>query len=239
MLILGIETSTQHSSVCLARRDAVIASAGLGLPQRHGEFVAPAIAFCFEQAGVTAADVTGIAVGTGPGLFTGLRVGLATARAFASARRLPVVGLSGLDALAFRQRHARRLICAAIDARRNELFWAFYRSAPGGVFRATELRVGSPGKLAGEIEGAAEECLAVGDGAMRYADELRSVGATVAGMEAAWPEASDLAELAIPRFIREDTQLPSELTPIYLRTADARIGWEMRGRLRGGQAATA
>jgi tRNA threonylcarbamoyladenosine biosynthesis protein TsaB len=239
VLILGIETSTRHSSVCLARDDGVVASANLGAGRRHGEFVTPAIEFCLRQSGLEVSDIAGVAVGTGPGLYTGLRVGMATARGFAAALRLPVVGLSGLDVLAFQVRQVRRLICAAIDARRGEVFWAFYRSAPGGVQRATDLRVGSPETLAGEIEGTGEECLVVGDAALRYRGLLAAVDAQLGGTGTAWPQAIHLTELAIPRFVREETHRPEEMEPIYLRVADARTGWETRGRLRGGQEAGA
>lgn len=232
MLILAIESSTPRSSVALADQDGVIASAGLGIGQRHGEFLAPAIDFCLTHAGADVEDVTGVAVGTGPGLYTGLRVGIAIAQSIAAARSLPMVGLSGLDLLAFRHRHSRRLICAAIDARRKELFWAFYRCAPGGVQRQTELRLGSPDKLVAEIEGTGEEVLLVGDGAARYRD--RFLDASIGGIEVARPDAGELAELALPRFVREETQRPGAIAPIYLRQADARIGWETRGRLQGG-----
>lgn len=234
MLILSIETSTPRSSVALAEQDRVVAGASLNRSQRHSEFVAPAIDFCLRQAGAQVGDVTGVTVGIGPGLFTGLRVGIAVARGFASARRLPIVGLSGLDVLAFRMRHARRLVCAAVDARRGEIFWAFYRCSPGGVQRATEPRSGTAQKLAAEIEGSGEECLVIGDGATRYRDIFASTEATIVGP--AWPDAGMLAELAAPRFEREETQRPEEIQPLYLRHADARIGWEVRGRMRGGTA---
>lgn len=236
MLVLGLETSTQRSSVALVDEGGVVASVSLGVPRRHGEFVAPAIRFCLDQAGVQLDGVHGVAVGLGPGLYTGLRVGIATAQSLAAARQLPVVGLSGLDVLAFRERYVRRLICAALDARRGELFWAFYRSAPGGVQRLGEIELGTADRLAAEIEEQAEECLIVGDGGLGAAEQLRAVGAEVAGPDNAWPEASELAELAVPRFIREETQTAIELQPIYLRQADARIGWQERGRLRGGEA---
>lgn len=236
MLVLGLETSTQRSSVALVDEGGVVASVSLGVPRRHGEFVAPAIRFCLDQAGVQLDGVHGVAVGLGPGLYTGLRVGIATAQSLAAARHLPVVGLSGLDVLAFRERYVRRLICAALDARRGELFWAFYRSAPGGVQRLGEIELGTADRLAAEIEEQAEECLIVGDGGLGAAEQLRAVGAEVAGPDNAWPDASELAELAVPRFIREETQTAIELQPIYLRQADARIGWQERGRLRGGEA---
>lgn len=234
MLILGIETSTPRSSVALADRDAVLASASLGVAQRHGEFLAPAIRFCLEQAGVPAGDVTGVAVGVGPGLFTGLRVGIATAQTFAAARGVPTVGLSGLDVLAFRARHVQRLVCAAVDARRGEVFWAFYRAAPGGMQQVDEPQVGAPDTLAGELEASGEDCLLVGDAGLRYREVLEGAGAEVAGDASAWPDATDLARLAVPRFVREETGQPQQLQPLYLRRADAKIGWQERGRMHGG-----
>lgn len=231
MLILAIETSTPHSSVALMGPDGAVATASLGVPQRHGEFLAPALQFCLEQAGRTVEDVTGVAVGLGPGLYTGLRVGIATAASFASARGLPTVGLSGLDVLAFEERHTRRLVCSAIDARRGEVFWAFYRPSPGGVQRESGPEVGDIEALAADIDRTGEEVLIIGNGVSR--DDLPS-DAHVTEVVRAWPDAQHLAALALPRFEREETVRPAELRPIYLRQADAKIGWAQRGRMRGG-----
>lgn len=234
MLILGLETSTSQSSVAIVDQDHVVASAALGVPRRHGEFLAPAVRFCLDQAGIGAERITGVAVGLGPGLFTGLRVGIAMAQTFAAANHLPVVGMSSLDVLAFQARYVPRTICAVIDARRKELYWALYRSSPGGVQREGPLRLGTADQLAAELESLGEDCLVVGDGALAYREHLEDVDAILAGPDRAWPDAAVLAELAVPRFIREETQSPTDLQPIYLRQADAQIGWEQRGRLRGG-----
>jgi tRNA threonylcarbamoyladenosine biosynthesis protein TsaB len=235
MLVLAIETSTARSSVALVEADRVVASAGLGVARRHGEFLGPAIRFCLEQSGLGVDRISGVAVGIGPGLFTGLRVGIATAQTFAAARGLPVVGLSGLDVLAFQVRSTSRLICATIDARRGELFWAFYRHAPGGVQREGELRLGTIDALIADLGATGEEILVVGDGALTYRPHLEHLTELhLSGPETAWPDAAQLAALALPRFLREETGRPTDLVPIYLRETDARIGWEQRGRLRGG-----
>lgn len=237
MLLLAVETSTAHSSVALVAHDGVVANAGLGVPQRHGEFVAPAIDFCLRQAGRTVGDVTGVAVGLGPGLYTGLRVGIATAQTFAMARNLPMVGLCGLDVLAFQARHVRRPVVATLDARRGEVFWALYRPAPGGVQRDGDLRVSRPDELSAELESLGEECLVIGDGAVRYHEELAGMHLVDVSVDGrTHPEATDLGTLAVPRFVREETQRPGTLQPLYLRHADAKIGWQQRGRLRGGGA---
>lgn len=234
MLVLGIETSTARSSVALVDGENVVASASLGVDRRHGEFVAPAIDFCLRQAGATPERLTGVAVGLGPGLYTGLRVGIVTAQTMAMACHLPAVGLSGLDVLAFQARHTSRPICAIIDAKRRELFWAFYRSSPGGIQRLGDLQVGSLATLEADISALGEDVLAVGEGALAHRDQLEALDAKVSGPEHGWPDAAVLAELAVPRFVREETQPPGELQPIYLRGADAKIGWATRGRLHGG-----
>lgn len=233
MTLLAIESSTARSSVALLDAGRPLAAASLGLPRRHGEFLAPAIAFCCEQAGVEPDRIGGVAVGVGPGLYTGLRVGIATAQTFAGALHLPVLGVSGLDVLAFGARYTRNLICAVIDARRGELFWALYRPSPGGVQRIGELRLGPPDHLVAELESTGERCTVVGDTDLSERDALARV-ADVASPSA--PDAVDLGMLAYPRFEREETGRPEDLRPIYLRTADATIGWEARGRLQGGEA---
>lgn len=229
MLLLAIETSTARSSVALVDRDRVLATATLGLGRRHGEFVAPAITFCLAQAGRRVEDVTGVAVGLGPGLYTGLRVGVVTASVFAAARDLPCVGLTCTDVLAFRARHTRRLVCVAIDARRGEVYSALYRATPGGSQCVRALEVGAPERLAEELRATGEDALVVGDATERHGDVL-APAAALAGPELGRLVASDLGTLARDRFLREATVRASELEPVYLREADAQIGWQQLRR---------
>lgn len=236
MLLLAIETSTPRSSVALVDRDGPLATATLGVPRRHGEFLGPAVAFCLQQAGREAAAVTGVVVGLGPGLYTGLRVGIAFGQAFAQARRLPVVGLSGLDVLAFTMRHSPRPIFAAIDARRSQVFWARYDRVPGGVQRDGDLHVGSPDELIGDIMSVGRDVLVVGNGVETHHERYQQAGLDLDDVSERLPLAEDLAALALPRFVREETSRPGELRPVYLRRADAKIGWETRGRMQGGAA---
>lgn len=240
MLLLGIETSTTHASVALAHEGGLLATAQLGRSGAHGSFVAPAIEFCRHHAQVTGDELTGVAVSLGPGRFTGMRVGIATAQMLAHSRGLPVVGLSSLDLVAFTARYAERPVCAVVDARRGELAWAFYRAAAGDIQRRTDVRLGPPDRLAGEIESGGEAeagahpVLALGDGALAHRALLAAAGAEVGDAVAGQPSAAALVALARPRFEREDTQRPEDLLPIYLRRPDARIAWSGRGALFGG-----
>jgi tRNA threonylcarbamoyladenosine biosynthesis protein TsaB len=240
VIVLGIETSTATSSVCIGDESGTLAAAELTLPAKHAEFLLPAIRFCLDQAGLGIDDVSGVAVGLGPGLYTGMRVGLATAQSFAHARSLPCVGHASLDLMAYAVRWVRadRIVCPVVDARRGELFWAMYRPAIDGVQRVTEFRVGPPERLGGEIEALAEDVLCVGGGALVHHGLLEAAGASVGSVGTAHPDARHLVELAHARFVREETQRPEDLRPIYLRKPDARINWQGRGALHGGRGQT-
>ncbi|TPW10710.1 MAG: peptidase M22 family protein, partial [Acidimicrobiaceae bacterium] len=132
MLILGIETATEQVSVAIGGHEGVLGMFEVCRGRRHAETLTPAIEFVCRQAEIELAEISVIAVDVGPGLFTGMRVGLAAGKAFAQALRVPMIGMSSLDLLAFPLRHSVRTVAAAIDARKGELFFAFYRPVQGG-----------------------------------------------------------------------------------------------------------
>lgn len=229
MLILGIETSTPVSSVALGTEQGTVATMSLSRGRGHAEFLIPAIEHIADQAGVSMRSLAGVAVGVGPGLFTGMRVGMATAKSLAQALRIPIVGTPSLDLLAYGVRYSPRLICAAVDARRGEVFSAFYRQVPGGVQRVSEYVAWPPDRLAGEVQARSGEVLYVGNGALLYRDRLPHARAEFASAAQAYPSAKALVELALPRFMREDFDPLLELEPLYVRKTDAEISWERRG----------
>ena len=127
MLLLGIDTATRRVGVVLADEHGMLGRVELGGPSaagppRHAETLAPAIKWCMEQCNVEPAQLSAVAVGIGPGMFTGLRVGVTTAKVLAQSLRIPVIPVPSLDLLAYPLRHARGLVVATIDARRHELY---------------------------------------------------------------------------------------------------------------------
>jgi len=130
MLILGIESASDQCGCALAAEDGILAEARLALPRRHAEALAPQMRFVCEQAGIALADIEAVAVDHGPGLFTGLRAGLATAKATAAALEIGVVPVGSLEALAFGAAAVAQpgeTVLSVLDARRGEVFWAWYR----------------------------------------------------------------------------------------------------------------
>ena len=230
MIVLGIETATPQSSVAFGTGTEILGALSVSAGRGHQEVLAPAIERLVEWTGVELSTIGGVAVGTGPGLFTGLRVGVETAKTLSQVLMVPILGLPSLDALAFGVRHARRLIAAVIDARRKEVFYALYRPAPGGVTRESDYRVASPEHLAADLQARGEEVLLVGNGAILYRKHLEELGKGVdfASPALASPHASALVELSVPRFQREDFERPYDVVPLYLRKSDAEIAWDHR-----------
>lgn len=236
MLVLGIETSTPQASVAIGSEQGIVASALVARGASYNEFLLPAIRFCLDQSGLGYRNLGGIAVGLGPGLFSGMRVGIATAKALAQTLSVPIVGMASLDLVAYEVRHTNKTICAVLDARRQEVFHAFYRSSPGGVQRMTEYRVERPTRLAIGIESRPEDVLLVGNGALLYREAFEDLGpvAEIASMARAFPTALGLVELALARMFREDFDSLFNLKPLYLRHSAKPIQWE---RIRGSRSA--
>jgi tRNA threonylcarbamoyladenosine biosynthesis protein TsaB len=226
VIILGIETATNQVGCALGGYEGVLASFHATRGRRHAETLAPAIEFVCKQARIEMKEISAVAVDVGPGLFTGMRVGVATGKAMAHALRVPMIGLSSLDLLAFPVRHTGRLIAAVVDARKGEVFTALYRQVPGGVQRLSQCRVSTPRELASELMARGEDCLVVGDGGLRYREVFETVGGVEVGdLGFAYPSAAALVELAHPRAIREEFVQPWELELLYLRKSDAEINW--------------
>ena len=229
MLILGIESAGSQVGCAIGGHEGVLASAHAGKGRRHAENLAPQIDFVRRQAGIELGDLGAVAVDVGPGLFTGLRVGIATAVAISHALGVPMIPITSPDLMAFPARWSSRLIVTALDARRGELFTALFRKVPGGIQRVREVNVCTPDDLAAELEVADEPALLVGDGALRYADtfhDIRRIEMAEQGL--AQPSARSLVQLAHARAMREEFVQPWEVEPVYLRKPDAEINWSTR-----------
>ena len=233
MAVLAIETSTPQTSIAIGTRQGLLASQLVSGARAHSELLVPAVRHLLDLSELTPDRLSGVAVGRGPGLFTGLRVGISTARALAQVLRIPIVGIGSLDVLAFSVRHTQYRIGAVSDAKRGEVFYAFYRPVPGGLARESDYLVGGLDRLSADLDATGEQTLLVGGGALGYRRELEDAATPVefASASTAFPHAEELVELAIPRFEREETQRPEEVRPEYVRKSDAEINWSRAGRV--------
>ncbi len=239
MRILGFDTATPATAVALLDDEAGIQLERRDDPPpdvrpRHATKLMPLIAELLERGSTSWAEIDRIAVGIGPGTFTGLRIGIATARALGQARQIPLIGVSTLESLALGARDLDdrpRVVVAVIDARRGEAFaasWLPEDLGERGAPRLTEPRALTPEALGEVIAGLGPHTLAVGEGAVKFREVLERSGALI-------PEDdSDLHRVTAVNHCRlarnRLDSAPDEIRPEYLRLPDAEISRRARNR---------
>jgi tRNA threonylcarbamoyladenosine biosynthesis protein TsaB len=226
-LILSLDTSTPCSSVALTagtrKNGEVVATLSLTGKVTHSRRLLSAIDWIMQESGVNWPDICGIGVSLGPGSFTGLRIGMATAKGLAAAAGKVLLGVSTLDSLAAKCL-TERLVCSLLDARKKEVYAAFYRCNKEGLTeRVSEPIVLTPAAL---TEAISEPVLFVGDGARVYGDLLRSMfkgKGQIAPAGLHEPSAASLGMLAGELLENGHLLDLAEGVPIYVRSSDAEL----------------
>lgn len=225
MKLLAIETSTPGSSVAVVENRRTLAAASRIDPLGHAGFLVPAIDFCFDQVGWSPIDLDAVVVDIGPGLYTGIRVGLATAQGLAAAFGIPVIPAVSVDALALEAKTGHRMIWSLVDARRGEFAVARYRPVPGGVMRDSATELMEPEELRAALESTADDSLVVGDSAGLPEGLFRGMH-HVKTAKPRYPYAVALAEIGAGKYERDEFPSPEDIRPLYLREPDVTINWE-------------
>lgn len=216
MNLLAIETSTEACSVALVHGEEVIARSELA-PRRHAELALPMADALLAEAGLGKHALDAIAVGRGPGAFTGVRLGVALAQGMALALDRPVLPISSLAALALEAPEDAATILAVIDARMGEIYAACYRrDDAGGLLALDEERVCRPEAL---LLPDAPAWHVVGSGWSTYADVLRGrlTGTLRHAAGDRYPQARHVAELAVRDYRAGRAVPPEQALPVYLR----------------------
>jgi tRNA threonylcarbamoyladenosine biosynthesis protein TsaB len=231
--ILAFDTSSQITAVAVCEGSRVLAVDSDDTPSdaRHAELIFPKLRRCLAQAGLTLQEIDLIAVGVGPGSFTGLRVGVATAKGLGLALHKPVLPVSSLEALAASARAhiAHGWIAACVDAYKGELFAALYRSSEHGLSQTIAPFHAAPGLVAEQLAAMSgtEPVALVGAGVFRYPELLAGLPARIQPLEAraqfAAPPAEAIAALAHAAYQRGDVVDLAGVLPVYLRDCDAQL----------------
>lgn len=224
VILLGIDTSTSCGSIALVDEQRVLAEWNLTHAKTHCERLLPGLARVLEAADTPLARVDLIAVAVGPGSFTGLRIGLATAKALALGTGKPMVGIPTLDVLAENIAASPLVVCPTLDARKGEVFAALYRKpCPGSSERMSPYLSLTPEHLVEEIQ---EPALLLGDGALLYRERLQNRARhplLLAPLECHAPRASVLCRLGMHKYRTEGATDPAEIRALYVRPSDAEI----------------
>ena len=227
MKVLGIDTSTSCESVGLIDDGEVISDYLLNLPVTHSERLLGAVEFVLREARCSIENIDGWAIALGPGSFTGLRIGVSTVKGLAFATGKPVAGVSVLDVLASQIAPTPHLICPILDARKKEIYTAFYRYEEGSFLkRQSDYQAIRPEDLVKKIT---EPTIFLGDGVKTYRDFLLNSLPS----SAIFPPAplhvshgSVVAKLGFELLRKGEHLNLSTFSPLYIRPSEAEMKWQ-------------
>jgi len=226
MKVLGIDTSTSCGAVGLIDGGEVLSDTLLNIPVTHSERLLGAIEFVLGEARCPIGDVDGWAISLGPGSFTGLRIGVSTVKGLAFATGKPVAGVSTLDALACQVSPTSYLICPILDARKKEVYTAFYRYGEGNILeRQSDDQALRPEDLVKKIK---EQTIFLGDGVRTYREFLLHSLPSLATFPSALvhvPHGSVVAKLGFELLKKGEHLNVSTFSPIYVRPSEAEVRW--------------
>lgn len=223
-VILAIENSGLCGSVALLSPSHCIGEHSLLSKLTHSKRLLASIQQLLRETDTDWDNIDAIAVCLGPGSFTGLRIGLSTVKGLAMATGIPLIGVSSLDALACQFSFVSIGVCPILDARKNEVYAAFYQTGQNELMKRTsDYLVLSPEKLIEHID---SPTLFVGDGIEVYGDLLRTeLGekALFAPAQLYFSRAASIGFLALPLWKKQEFLDPATAVPVYVRASDAEI----------------
>lgn len=226
MRVLAVDTTSAYGSIALLRGRLLEGARGLALPRpRHAERLLPAIDSLLGELELGAGDLDGLAVAIGPGSFTGLRIGIATVEGLALSAGLPAVGVSSLEAAAFRYRHRDGILVAMLEAYRDEVYAQGFRSDGITVRPVIEPVCEPPGDFLGRLS--EPPALVAGTGAERYRSLVLDRFPRALLGEASFFAAEEIARLGAARIAAGERAELGGLDALYVRPSEAE-----RNRLR-------
>ena len=227
MKILALETATLAGSVALVD-DALglVGEVRINVAVAHAERLMPSITWLLDSSTTAVNDIDAIAVSIGPGSFTGLRIGLSTAKGFAFSLNRPIVPVPTLEAFARTIPFSRHPLCPMLDARKGEVYAGLYQWEGDRCAVVMPERAVSPADL---LKGITETVVFMGEGAVIYRDEILSAmegRALFAPPSKMSPSASSVGELALEKLREGFSADPAGLIPRYIRKSEAEVRWK-------------
>ena len=223
MLILALESSAKAASAALCRDGVLIAQSQQCSGLTHSCTLLPMAEQMLKDTNIALSDVDAIAVARGPGSFTGIRIGVSTAKGLAWGAQKPAIGVSTLEAMAQNAAHIDGLIVGAMDARRSQIYNAVFEAKGGELTRLTPDRAISLEELCAQLQGKQQPITVLGDGGVlcyRYLEE-HGVKCSLAPSMLLYQSAVGVGLVAERAYARGEAVSAQELLPVYLRPAQA------------------
>lgn len=234
MLVMGIDTSSDIGAVGLCNENGIIGEINIHLFHRHSEELLTNIDFLLNQSGYTIGEIEGLSVTIGPGSFTGLRIGLSTVKAFAQVFKIPVLGVSTLDLLAYNTTIDKSWLVPAIDARHRRVYTALYRNRQCDIRSSKRWpdRAMTVDDLLKELQDNDPDGVyyIIGDGSLAYREQFEKSPLDIKFVPAGFniPRGGFLAEIGRFYIQKGVSDNYIELKPNYLKKPQAEINWQKR-----------
>ncbi len=230
MPILALETSTLVSSVAVATADTLLAEITIQTKKTHSELLMPHIAKIIDMAGVNKADIKAIAVSIGPGSFTGLRIGLATAKALSYAMNIPIIGVPTLAALAYGCLAPAVMLAPMLDAQKGNVYQALFEWQAGELKEIMVPTVMAIEQVLEKLTQYQKPVILMGEAAVlhRTAIEQAGNGLVLAAPHLIIQRAGSVAGLGHKMFKQGIQHNTMSLEPLYIRRSEAEVLWEQR-----------
>lgn len=221
MLLLSVDSSASPASVCLCEDGRIIADYYLNTGFTHSQTLMAMVDSVLKISGKHADEIDVCAVNNGPGSFTGVRIGVSAVKGMAYASDKPCIAVSTLESMAYNYLTADSIVCACMDARRNQVYSALFRINGGSVIRICDDRAISVEALLDELAAYGEKILLAGDGAELVFKASNSEHIFIAPPNNRFQRASSTAMAAFEKYNRGETVSAASLMPSYLRLSQA------------------
>ncbi|KGF12486.1 MAG: tRNA (adenosine(37)-N6)-threonylcarbamoyltransferase complex dimerization subunit type 1 TsaB [Negativicoccus succinicivorans] len=229
---LALDTSGITSNVAVGTAEKVVAELSVRRKRTHSEQIVPHIETVLRLAGLDRADLTGIAVTSGPGSFTGLRIGLATAKAMAFALQIPLVGVNTMHALMYNYKNAAGSLLSLLDAQKGNVYYSLGRWTDGRLELAIDSRIASLTEAIAAVKDQAEDVICLGEAVELFAPELEAAGLRLAPPYQQVARAAALLDCAAVEWAQRGSDDVFTLVPQYLRKSEAEVLWEKRRKIK-------
>lgn len=238
MKILGIDTSTMAANVAVLEDDKLICEYTVNTKKTHSQKLMPMIENMLNLSDIDVTEIDAIGICVGPGSFTGLRIGMATAKAMAHVNNIPIIGVNSLEVLGANMDLCNKKICSILDAQRNQVYTGKYILENNKIQELEEVSISLIDDLLKKLEESKEEWVIVGEAVYKYKDKIENIpNIMISSPTNNITKASSLCTIARDKIVEyKDIHNCYDINPMYIRKSQAEEQYEEKQkRLRDGK----
>lgn len=228
MRILGIDTSTMAASVAVIEDNQLVCEYTINTKKTHSQKLMSMIENMLKESDLNINDIDLIGICVGPGSFTGLRIGMATAKAIAHVNNIPIVGVTSLEMLADNMNLCDKKICSILDAQRNQVYTAKFEYIGNRLVQINDTDILEIDKLINEISSSEDDYILIGEAVYKYEEKLKDIeNISIPSPSHNVTKASSLCSIALEKYNQgENIESCYTINPMYIRKSQAEVQYD-------------